>query len=37
MSADTPADGMKRKVYERELGKLQVELCQSGFAISRNG
>jgi polyphosphate kinase len=27
MSADTPADGMKRKVYEKELGKLQVELC----------
>jgi polyphosphate kinase len=27
MPADTPADGMKRKVYEKELGKLQVELC----------
>jgi polyphosphate kinase len=27
MSADTSADGMKRKVYEKELGKLQVELC----------
>jgi polyphosphate kinase 2 len=27
MSAGTPADGMKRKVYEKELGKLQVELC----------
>ena len=27
MSADAPADGMKRKAYEKELGKLQVELC----------
>ena len=27
MSADKPADGMKRKIYEKELGKLQVELC----------
>ena len=27
MSADTPAARMKRKAYEKELGKLQVELC----------
>ena len=27
MSAKTPAAGMKRKTYEKELGKLQVELC----------
>jgi polyphosphate kinase 2 len=27
MSADTPAARMKRKVYEKELEKLQVELC----------
>src|SRR3982074_3852601 len=27
MSADTPAPRMKRKAYEKELGKLQVELC----------
>ncbi len=27
MSADEPAKGMKRKAYEKELGKLQVELC----------
>jgi len=27
MSADEPAARMKRKVYEKELGKLQVELC----------
>src|ERR1700680_4284838 len=26
MSADTPAARMKRKAYEKELGKLQVEL-----------
>jgi polyphosphate kinase 2 len=28
MSADTPAERMKRKAYEKELEKLQVELCQ---------
>src|SRR4051794_25835326 len=27
MSADKPAEAMKRKDYEKELGKLQVELC----------
>ena len=27
MSIDAPAEKMKRKVYEKELGKLQVELC----------
>ena len=27
MSADVPAPRMKRKAYEKELGKLQVELC----------
>ncbi len=27
MSADVPATRMKRKAYEKELGKLQVELC----------
>jgi polyphosphate kinase 2 len=27
MSADAPAEGMKRKVYEKEMAKLQVELC----------
>src|SRR6266704_1200262 len=27
MSADGPATRMKRKAYEKELGKLQVELC----------
>jgi polyphosphate kinase 2 len=27
MSADAPAARMKRKVYEKELAKLQVELC----------
>jgi polyphosphate kinase len=27
MSANEPAEGMKRKDYEKELGKLQVELC----------
>jgi len=27
MSADTPAARMKRKAYEKELGKLQVQLC----------
>jgi polyphosphate kinase 2 len=27
MSAKTQAAGMKRKVYEKELGKLQIELC----------
>src|SRR5438046_1526569 len=27
MSADVPATRMKRKIYENELGKLQVELC----------
>jgi polyphosphate kinase len=27
MSADTPATRMKRKIYEKELGKLQVKLC----------
>lgn len=27
MSADVPATQMKRKAYEKELGKLQVELC----------
>src|SRR4030088_947708 len=27
MSADTPAPRLKRKAYEKELGKLQVELC----------
>jgi polyphosphate kinase 2 (PPK2 family) len=27
MSADADAPRMKRKVYEKELGKLQVELC----------
>src|SRR6202035_4614772 len=27
MSADTDAARMKRKAYEKELGKLQVELC----------
>jgi polyphosphate kinase 2 len=27
MSADEPAEKMKRKDYEKELGKLQVELC----------
>src|SRR6202011_3931234 len=27
MSADTPAARMKRKAYEKELGKLQIELC----------
>jgi len=27
MSADTSATRMKRKIYEKELGKLQVELC----------
>src|SRR6059036_1307045 len=27
MSADVPATRMKRKIYEKELGKLQVELC----------
>src|SRR3981081_12340 len=27
MPADVPAPRMKRKVYEKELGKLQVELC----------
>jgi polyphosphate kinase 2 len=27
MSADIPATRMKRKIYEKELGKLQVELC----------
>ena len=32
MSADTPADGMKRKAYEKEL-----ESSRSSFAISRNG
>jgi len=28
MSADAPAARMKRKVYEKELAKLQVQLCQ---------
>jgi len=32
MSADAPAARMKRKVYEKELAKLQVQL-----ASSRNG
>src|SRR6266480_2207350 len=27
MPADKPAERMKRKAYEKELGKLQVELC----------
>jgi polyphosphate kinase len=27
MSADTPMTRMKRKIYEKELGKLQVQLC----------
>ena len=27
MSADVPAERMKRKVYEKEMAKLQVELC----------
>jgi len=27
MSAEAPAARMKRKVYEKELAKLQVELC----------
>ena len=27
MSADEPAERMKRKDYEKELEKLQVELC----------
>jgi polyphosphate kinase 2 (PPK2 family) len=27
MPADEPAKGMKRKAYEKELEKLQVELC----------
>lgn len=27
MSADDPAPRMKRKLYEKELGKLQVQLC----------
>jgi len=27
MSADAPAARMKRKVYEKELAKLQVQLC----------
>jgi polyphosphate kinase 2 len=27
MAKDEPASRMKRKVYEKELGKLQVELC----------
>ena len=27
MSADTSATRMKRKTYEKELGKLQAELC----------
>src|SRR5258707_14313920 len=27
MSADEPAARMKRKVYEKELAKLQVQLC----------
>src|SRR5580698_6936011 len=27
MSADTSSTRMKRKIYEKELGKLQVELC----------
>lgn len=27
MSTDADAPRMKRKVYEKELGKLQVELC----------
>ncbi|MGE9008519.1 polyphosphate kinase 2 [Leptospira interrogans] len=27
MSAKAPTAGMKRKAYEKELGKLQVELC----------
>jgi polyphosphate kinase 2 len=27
MSADTPAERMKRKAYEKEMAKLQVQLC----------
>ena len=27
MSADAPAARMKRKAYEKKLGKLQVQLC----------
>lgn len=27
MSDDAPAEKMKRKTYEKELGKLQIELC----------
>ena len=27
MSADTSAERMKRKAYEKEMEKLQVELC----------
>lgn len=27
MSADVPRERLKRKDYEKELGKLQVELC----------
>ena len=27
MSADEPGEKMKRKAYEKELEKLQVELC----------
>jgi polyphosphate kinase 2 len=37
MSAEAPAEGMKRKVYEKELRKLQVELCHLQEWVKANG
>ena len=36
MSADEPAEGMKRKDYEKKLEKLQVELCHLQEWVKEN-
>src|SRR5215212_7708182 len=36
MSADAHAPRMKRKAYEKELGKLQVELCHLQECVKAN-
>src|ERR1700687_672367 len=36
MSADADAARMKRKAYEKELGKLQVELCHLQAWVKAN-
>src|SRR5437899_1210699 len=37
MSSKEPAEKMKRKVYEKQLGKLQEELCHLQDWIRKSG